>query len=102
MKQTTYTIQLWLNDKDEKIQLIPNEAAKELVKKECIKYFGWASIQLIEWVYTHENWTVITENTVSMYIITDKPINEFVANLKQKFNQESVAVAKAIEEIEFM
>ena len=37
-----------------------------------------------------------------MYIITDKPINEFVANLKQKFNQESVAVAKAIEEIEFM
>ena len=34
MKNTTYTIQLGLNDKDEKIQLIPNGTAKEIVKKQ--------------------------------------------------------------------
>ena len=34
MENTTYTIQLGLNDKDEKIQLITNESAKNIVKKQ--------------------------------------------------------------------
>lgn len=102
MKNTVYNIQLGLNDKDEKIQLITNESAKNIVKKLCIDFFGGGSISLIEWVYKHDDWTVITENSVNIYLITENPIDAFIKTLKQTFNQESVLVSKAIENIEFM
>ena len=102
MKNTVYNIQLGLNDKDEKIQLITNESANNIVKKLCIDFFWWGSISLIEWVYKHDDWTVITENSVNIYLITENPIDAFIKTLKQTFNQESVLVSKAIENIEFM
>ena len=102
MKNTTYTIQLGLNDKDEKIQLITNESAKNIVKKQWLKYFWWITTWLVEWSYKHEDGTEITENTIYAYVITEKPIDEFISNLKSIFNQETIAVSKATEEIEFM
>jgi hypothetical protein len=102
MKNTVYNIQLGLNDKDEKIQLIDSESAKTIVKKQCIDFFWWGSISLLEWIYKHEDWTVITENSVNIYLITEKPIEEFIQTLKAIFNQESILVSKAIENIEFM
>lgn len=102
MKNTVYNIQLGLNDKDEKIQLITNDSAKNIVKKLCIEYFWWGSISLLEWVYKHEDWTVITENSINIYLITEFSIDEFIKNLKTIFNQESILVSKAVENIEFM
>ena len=102
MKNTVYQICLWLNDKETKIQEISTESALELVNKFTVKYFWAWTIHAGNWVYSHEDWTIVIEKTIIIDLITEKPVNEYIETLKKVFNQESVLVKKSIENVEFL
>lgn len=93
---TSYKFSIWLFDKDSKNQKIWTEDAKNLVKKLTIKYFGFGTVSSGEWIYTHENWEIVTEPTIlvnlSLQNVKSITIREYVENLKKLLNQESIMV----------
>lgn len=102
MKTTTYTLCLWLNDKDTKKQEITSDNALELVTKFTVNYFWGGTTHLWDGVYSHDDWSIVIEKTLIIELITDKKIEEYVDILKQVFNQESVLVRKSIENVDFL
>ena len=104
MKTTTYTFYVWLNDKNTKQQEITTIEAFKLATRLTIDCFWWWTIIESDWVYTHENWEIVTEKTLKIEVITDKnatQIDLYVLKLKTLFNQESILVKKSLEDIDF-
>ena len=95
-KITRYTLYIGLNDKDEKIQLVPVELAEEIV----MEIVGDCSIERIRGCYSHEDGTRVFENTlkVSLLFRSEAEIEQYVAAIKRRLNQESIAVCREITE----
>lgn len=95
-KVTRYTLYVGLNDKDEKIQLIPVELAEEII----MEIVGDCSIERIHGCYTHENGARVFENTLKVSILfrSEAEIEQYVAAIKRRLNQESIAVCREITE----
>ena len=95
-KITRYTLYIGLNDKDEKIQLVPVELAEEIV----MEIVGDCSIERIRGCYSHEDGTRVFENTLKVSILfrTEAEIEQYVAAIKRRLNQESIAVCREITE----
>lgn len=98
----TYSLYLWLNDKETKKQKIWTLDAFKIVRNLVIaEFWGW-TITEAEGVYSHENWEIVEEKTIKIELITEKPIEKFINTLKTTFNQESILVKSAIENIAFI
>lgn len=95
-KITRYTLYVGLNDKDEKIQLVPAELAEEIV----MEIVGDCSIERIRGCYSHEDGTRVFENTLKVSILfrSEAEIEQYVAAIKRRLNQESIAVCREITE----
>ena len=93
---TRYTLYVGLNDKDEKIQLIPAERAEEII----MEIVGDCSIERIRGCYSHEDGTRVFENTLKVSILfrSEAEIEQYVAAIKRRLNQESIAVCREITE----
>lgn len=86
-----YVIYLGLNDKSTKKQEIATPAAVEKVAR----YMKDCTITECTGFYTHEDQTIVTENTLKIEKIDfegDFSIERAAADLKVMFNQESIAV----------
>ncbi len=95
-KITRYTLYVGLNDKDAKVQLIPVELAEEIV----MEIVGDCSIERIRGCYSHEDGTRVFENTLKVSILfrSEAEIEQYVAAIKRRLNQESIAVCREITE----
>ena len=95
-KITRYTLYIGLNDKDAKVQLIPVELAEEIV----MEIVGDCSIERIRGCYSHEDGTRVFENTLKVSILfrSEAEIEQYVAAIKRRLNQESIAVCREITE----
>ena len=95
-KITRYTLYVGLNDKDAKIQLIPVELAEKIV----MEIVGDCSIERIRGCYSHEDGTRVFENTLKVSILfrSEAEIEQYVAAIKRRLNQESIAVCREITE----
>lgn len=89
-----FTLYVGLNDKDSKRQEIATEEAIKTASELVANQLGGGTIYSARGIYQHEDGTIITENTLRIEILfADAPdVLKLVADLKQKFNQESVAV----------
>ena len=104
MKTTNYSFYVWLNDKNTKQQEISTIDAFKLATRLTINYFWGGTILESDWIYTHEDWQIVTEKTLKIEVITDKnatQIDLYVLKLKTLFNQESILVKKSLEDIDF-
>lgn len=95
-KITRYTLYIGLNDKDAKIQLIPVELAEEII----MEIVGDCSIERIRGCYSHEDGARVFENTLKVSILfrTEAKIEQYIAAIKRRLNQESIAVCREITE----
>lgn len=88
-----YTYYLGLSDKDTKMQYIPSSDAMEDVRNLTMKRLGGGSISLCEWLFQHDDWTQIVENTIkieSLWFRDESVFIDFAKELKAIYNQESV------------
>ena len=86
-----YVIYLGLNDKNTKKQEITTPAAVEKVAR----YMRDCTITECTGFYTHDDGTIITENTLKVEKIDfdgDFNMERAAADLKKMFNQEAIAV----------
>lgn len=90
---TQYTLYIGLNDKDTKTQIIGTLDAYHIVNRIC----GDATIKECKGIYTHEDGTVVIENSLEVMMLfkTENDIRRMVAELKKILNQESIAVVEA-------
>ena len=96
-----YTISIWLNDKDSKQQEINTLDAYKIATNLIIKYFwGW-TINEGKGVYTHDDWTIVIENTLICSICTSDSIENFIKDAKAVFNQESLMIQEIISKVTF-
>ena len=103
MKNTTTkkTFILGLFDKDTKQQVFSTTEAYKVIEKMVCKFFWWGSISESRWVYTHDNWKIVIEPSISIISFTEKDHKEFVELLKDIFNQESILVDIQKSELSF-
>jgi hypothetical protein len=67
-----------------------------------IEYFGWWTINEWKGVYTHDDGTIVIENTLLCSVCTDKNIDKFIQDAKRIFNQESILVQKINSDVKFL
>lgn len=96
-----------LNDQTTKKQEIRLEDAKKIITKLTIKFLGfWTITENNIGVYTYEDWTQVSENSINVNFKTQKPdsknILEYVENLKKFLNQESILVSYTKENVNFL
>ena len=91
---TVYNFYIGLLDKDTKVQEIPTDAAVAMIKRQCISFFGGATIFQAQGIYTHDNGEMVTENTVKVEVfdVDIQTVKNFVDTIKADLNQESIAV----------
>lgn len=89
-----FTIYCGLNDKDRKQQLISTDEAIEIVTNKVVNAFGFGTINKNTGVYTHEDGTIVNEETIGVILLGAELVSvvAFVNNLKVTFNQELIAV----------
>ena len=94
---TTINLYIGLNDKDTKRQEITNLDAKAEISKVLFKYFpDGFTLQECQGMYKHDDGTVVCENTIKV-ILFDYKIrlgSDVVKDLKEKLNQECIAVER--------
>ena len=92
---TTVNLYIGLNDKDTKRQELTNLDAKAEISTILFKYFpNGFTVQECQGMYRHEDGTVVCENTIKV-ILFDYNIGlvlDAVEDLKEKLNQECIAV----------
>lgn len=95
-----YTLYLGLNDKDSKIQEISTIEAYKIITNILASRFGGGTIFEAKGIYKHDDGNIVIENTLRIEILfaEEKNVKKLVGDLKEIFNQESVAVQS--EEIE--
>ena len=89
MKKTFF---IWLSDKDTKVQKFTELEAYKIVMELVGKHFGGGTIYSWKWFYTHEDGSVVVENTLVCMTTTDLDHKEFVEQVKTILNQESILV----------
>lgn len=89
MKKTFF---IGLSDKDTKQQKFTEVEAYKIVMELVGKHFGWGTIYSGKWFYTHDDGSVVIENTIICTTSTDLDHKEFVEQVKTILNQESVLV----------
>ena len=91
-----YTIYLGLNDKDTKKQEIGIIDAYKVATNIFCEITGGATIYESKGIYTHNDGTIVIENTFVCIVFCDDSgkIEKAAAALKTAFNQESVIVEK--------
>lgn len=90
-------INLGLNDKDLKIQLVETDAALEYVYNLAGKMFGGCTVTAGRGIYTHDDGVQVKENSfiITVYTESEKEnagLIEYRENLKKHFNQEAVYI----------
>ena len=97
-----YIFSIGLNDKDSKMQEINTIDCYKLATNLLIEYFGWWTINEGKGVYTHDDGTIVIENTLICSVCTDKNIDKFIHDAKKIFNQESILVQKINSDVKFL
>lgn len=89
-----YTLYLGLNDKDTKTQKIATVEAYKIVSNIIASRFDGGTIFEAVGIYKHEDGTLVKETTlrIELLFVERSEVKDFVATLKEIFNQESVAV----------
>lgn len=89
---TKTTLYIGLNDKDTKTQKIDTVEAYKVVSNVLAKYTGGGTIYSATGIYTHEDGTLVIENTLRVEIIgaADEAIQKVIAFCKVSLNQESI------------
>ena len=89
-----YTLYVGLNDKDTKVQEIATLEAYKIINKLLLTYTDGATIFEAVGIYTHEDKTFVTENTlrIELLFIDKETVKAIVDTIKVVLNQESVAV----------
>lgn len=95
-----FTLYLGLNDKDTKRQEVSTIEAYKVITNILAARFGGGTIFEAKGIYKHDDGSVVIENTLRIEILfaEEKEVKKLVGDLKEIFNQESVAVQS--EEIE--
>ena len=92
------SICIGLNDRNTKKQEVTTTAAKDLIYKAVVKYFGFGTITECTGVYSHDDGTnaVIVETSINVSLtFFDDPkymdkIKVFAADMKKQLNQETI------------
>lgn len=97
---TKVTICIGLNDKDTKRQEITTDAAKDIIYKAVVKYFGFGTVSDCSGIYTHDDGTgaVVLETSIKIEVTffdMDKEtakttVLPFVLDMKKELNQETI------------
>lgn len=95
-----FTLYCGLNDKDSKKQQISTDDALTFCHYMLLNHCDGATISTAKGIYKHDDGTIVTENTVriELLFVNDALVKDIVTDLKNHFNQESVAVQ--IEDVE--
>ena len=100
MIKKTFTV--WLFDKDSKQQVWQDLEAFKIIQQKAVKHFGGATIYKAFGIYTHNNGTIVEEPSIRVETFTDKNHQDFVNELKEAFNQESIMYNETQETINFL
>lgn len=93
MQMNNYKLFIGLLDKDTKTQLIDTNTALKLAWQLVVKQFGFWTIYTGNWVYTHNDWTIVSEPTIIIETSTDENwLNSFVQTIGKQLNQESIFI----------
>lgn len=95
------TMYLWLNDQDTKIQKYWVVEAYKICMNLVGNYFGGGTIYEWQGFFKHEDGQVVIEKSLIITTISDKNHKDFVENLKNTFNQESIMVEVSSPEVSF-
>lgn len=90
-----YTLFVGLNDKDKKIQLVDNEAARAIITRAALANgIDGLTITLSQGIYKHESGAVVIENTyrLELLFVKDSQVRALCDDLKKLLNQESIAI----------
>lgn len=94
---TTVNLYIGLNDKDTKQQELSNLDAKAEISAILFKHFPYGfTLQECQGMYKHKDGTVVCENTIKV-ILFDYNIGlvpDAIKDLKEKLNQECIAVER--------
>lgn len=104
MNTMLFILYVGLLDKDTKRQEISTSKAHEIVTDIFVEKIGGATISNAIGVYTHDDGTIVHENTIRIecFGAMEKDILWCAEYLKKAFNQESIAVNKEIVQSVFM
>lgn len=86
------TLYVGLNDKDTKQQKIDTLEATKIVENIITTKAGGGTIYNAVGVYTHDDGTIITENTlrIELFDIAAAALDDIISTLKAVLNQESI------------
>lgn len=98
------TISIGLNDKAAKVQLIPTEKAMEIVKDHVLAIGGATIIPNCLGVYTHDNGTVVVEQSLQVifYGASLDAVKAAAVEIGKALNQESIALEISTVKSEFI
>lgn len=93
-----YTLYLGLNDKDTKTQKIGTIEAYKICNNILMNYTDGATIFEANGLYKHDDGTIVVEKTlrIELLFVDENTIAKIVKQLKEVFNQESIAVQNEI------
>lgn len=93
-----FTIYLGLNDKETKQQKISTLEAYKIVSGMISRAFDGGTIFEADGIYKHESGSIVIEKTLRIEILfaERKEILQFCQQLKEVFNQESVALQQEV------
>lgn len=93
---TQATLYIGLNDKDEKRQTMETVEAYKIVQSEIVRHVGGGTIYAAEGIYTHDDGTIVVENTLRVEIFgaPESALMALVERLKIRLNQESIIIRR--------
>lgn len=93
-----YTLYLGLNDKDKKQQLISTVEAYKICNNILLHYTNGATVFEANGIYKHDDGTFTIEKTlrIELLFVNQNTIDKIVNDLKQAFNQESIAIQRQV------
>lgn len=87
IKKTFY---IWLFDKESKKQEFTTLEAYKIVQKLTINHFWGGTIYQANWIYKHEDGTIVVEPSLVVDTVTMEGHTQFINEVKSALNQESV------------
>lgn len=96
MENIKHILYVGLNDKDTKQQKITTLEAYKIVENTALQYVSGATIHESRGIYTHDNGTIIRENSliVELFDCTELQVRIIANTLKTALNQESIGYEK--------
>lgn len=93
-----FTLYLGLNDKDTKTQKIGTIEAYKICNNILMNYTNGATIFEASGLYKHEDGAIVVEKTlrIELLFVNEQTVKLIVEQLKQVFNQESIAVQSEV------